>query len=86
MILYILILVVITAGLMVLPGNQLLPTILAQEDSLTESTIGNTTESTIGNTTESTIGNTTESTIGNTTESSEEEDLQQSGIISRKHN
>ena len=78
MILYILILVVITAGLMVLPGNQFLPTILAQEDSLTESTIGNTTEST--------IGNTTESTIGNTTESSEEEDLQQSGIISRKHN
>ena len=70
MILYILILVVITAGLMVLPGNQLLPTILAQGDSLTEST----------------IGNTTESTIGNITESSEEEDLQQTGTISRRHN
>ena len=67
---------VITVSLIVLAGNQLLPTILAQEDSLTESTTGNTTEST--------TGNTTESTTGNTTESSEDENLQQSGTISRK--
>jgi len=36
---------IVTAGLMIFPGNQLIPTILAQEDSITESTLGNTTES-----------------------------------------
>ncbi len=66
---------VITVSLIAFAGNQLLPTILAQ-DSLTESTTGNTTESTTGNTTESTKGNTTEST--------EDKNLQQSGTISRK--
>ena len=75
MILYILAVLVLIGGLMVLPGNQLLPTILAQEDSLSESTTGNTTESTTGNTTESTTGNTTETS---------EDELQQSGTISRK--
>ena len=44
MLIHILAVVIIAAGLLVLPGNQLLPTILAQEDSLTESTTGNTTE------------------------------------------
>ena len=67
MIIYTLAVAIITAGLMVLPSTQLLPTILAQENSLTETT----------------TGNTTETTTGNTTESSEEE-LQQSGTISRK--
>ena len=60
---------IVTAGLMIFPGNQLIPTILAQEDSMTEST----------------LGNTTESTLGNTTESSEEEKIQGQGTISRKH-
>jgi lipopolysaccharide export LptBFGC system permease protein LptF len=36
---------IVTAGLMIFPGNQLIPTLLAQEDSMTESTLGNTTES-----------------------------------------
>jgi hypothetical protein len=67
MIISILVVTIITVGLMVLPCNQLLPTILAQENLQTEST----------------TGNTNESTTGNTTESSEEE-LQQSGTISRK--
>jgi hypothetical protein len=67
MFIYILSIVVITASLIVLPSNQILPTILAQEDSLTQ------------NTTRNTIENTT----GNTTEISEDE-LQQSGTISRK--
>ena len=75
MIIFTLVIAIIIAGLMVLPGNQLLPTILAQEDSLTETTTGNTTETTTGNTTETTTGNTTESS---------EEELQQSGTISRK--
>ena len=44
---------------MVLPISEILPTILAQEDSMTKSTTGNTTESS-------------------------EEELQQSGTISRK--
>jgi hypothetical protein len=83
MIIYFLAILIIAAGLIVLPSSQLLPTILAQEDLMTESTTGNTTESTTGNTTESTTGNTTESTTGNTTES-EEKDLQQFGSISRK--
>ena len=60
---------IVTAGLMIFPGNQLIPTILAQEDSITEST----------------LGNTTESTLGNTTESSEDEKIQGQGTISRKH-
>ena len=60
---------IVTAGLMIFPGNQLIPTLLAQEDSMTEST----------------LGNTTESTLGNTTESSEEEKIQGQGTISRKH-
>lgn len=59
---------VITVSLIAFPGNQLLPTIFAQEDSLTEST----------------TGNTTENTTGNTTESTEDKNLQQSGTISRK--
>ena len=67
MILYILAVLVLIGGLMVLPGTQLLPTILAQQDSLSDNT----------------TGNTTDSTTGNTTESSEDE-LQQSGTISRK--
>ena len=75
MIIYTLAVAIITAGLMVLPSTQLLPTILAQENSLTETTTGNTTETTTGNTTETTTGNTTESS---------EEELQQSGTISRK--
>jgi hypothetical protein len=75
MIIYFLAILIIATGLIVLPSSQLLPTILAQEDLMTESTTGNTTESTTGNTTESTTGNTTES---------EEEDLQQFGSISRK--
>jgi len=37
--------VIVTAGLMIFPGNQLIPTLLAQEDSMAESTLGNTTES-----------------------------------------
>ena len=69
MILYILAILVITVGLLVLPGNQILPTILAQEDSMTDST----------------VGNTTESILGNTTESSEDEKIQGQGTISRKH-
>jgi hypothetical protein len=60
---------IVTAGLMIFPGNQLSPTILAQEDSITEST----------------LGNPTESTLGNTTESSEDEKIQGQGTISRKH-
>jgi lipopolysaccharide export LptBFGC system permease protein LptF len=60
---------IVTAGLMIFPGNQLIPTVLAQEDSMTEST----------------LGNTTESTLGNTTESSEDEKIQGQGTISRKH-
>ena len=60
---------IVTAGLMIFPGNQLIPTLLAQEDSMTEST----------------LGNTTESTLGNTTESSEDEKIQGQGTISRKH-
>jgi hypothetical protein len=75
MIIYFLAILIIAAGVIVLPSSQLLPTILAQEDLMTESTTGNTTESTTGNTTESTTGNTTES---------EEKDLQQFGSISRK--
>jgi hypothetical protein len=67
MILYILAVLVLIGGLMVLPGTQLIPTILAQQDSLSDNT----------------TGNTTDSTTGNTTESSEDE-LQQSGTISRK--
>ncbi|MGZ5548222.1 MAG: hypothetical protein ACXWFZ_09765 [Nitrososphaeraceae archaeon] len=59
---------VITASLITLGGNQLLPTNFAQEDSLSQST----------------TGNVTESTTGNVTESSEDESLQQSGTISRK--
>jgi lipopolysaccharide export LptBFGC system permease protein LptF len=59
----------VTAGLMIFPGNQLIPTLLAQEDSMAEST----------------LGNTTESTLGNTTESSEDEKIQGQGTISRKH-
>ena len=69
MILYILAILVVTVGLLVLPGNQILPTILAQEDSMTDST----------------VGNTTESILGNTTESSEDEKIQGQGTISRKH-
>ena len=69
MILYILAILVITVGLLILPGNQILPTILAQEDSMTDST----------------VGNTTESILGNTTESSEDEKIQGQGTISRKH-
>ena len=69
MILYILAILVITVGLLILPGNQILPTILAQEDSITDST----------------LGNTTDSTLGNTTESSEDEKIQGQGTISRKH-
>jgi len=69
---------IITAGLMILPGNQLIPTILAQKEAPIDTPIGNTTAST--------LGNTTASTLGNTTENLEEEDLQQSGTISRKHN
>jgi lipopolysaccharide export LptBFGC system permease protein LptF len=61
--------VIVTAGLMIFPGNQLIPTLLAQEDSMAEST----------------LGNTTESTLGNTTESSEDEKIQGQGTISRKH-
>ena len=68
MIIYTLVVAIITAALIVLPGNQLLPTILAQEDSMTETP----------------TGNTTQTQTGNTTESSEEEELQQSGTISRK--
>ena len=49
------------------PGNQLITAILAQEDFMNESS----------------LGNTTKGTTGNTTESSEDE-LQQSGTISRK--
>ena len=60
---------IVTAGLMIFPGNQLIPTLLAQEDSMTEST----------------LENTTESTLGNTTESSEDEKIQGQGTISRKH-
>ena len=67
MILNILAVSVLIGGLMVLPGIQLLPTILAQQDSLSDNT----------------TGTTTDSTTGNTTESSEDE-LQQSGTISRK--
>ena len=59
----------VTAGLMIFPGNQLIPTLLAQEDSMAEST----------------LRNTTESTLGNTTESSEDEKIQGQGTISRKH-
>jgi hypothetical protein len=85
---------IVTAGLMILPAIQLIPTILAQKDAFIESTaenttastLGNTTASTLGNTTASTLGNTTASTLGNITESLEEEELQQSGTISRKHN
>ncbi len=69
MIVYLFGILIITAGLMIFPGNQLIPTLLAQEDSMTEST----------------LGNTTESTLGNTTESSEEEKIQGQGTISRKH-
>ena len=53
---------IVTAGLMILSENQLIPTISAQKDAFMEST------------------------LGNTTESLEEEELQQSGTISRKHN
>jgi lipopolysaccharide export LptBFGC system permease protein LptF len=60
---------IVTAGLMIFPGNQLIPTLLAQEDSMAERT----------------LGNTTESTLGNTTESSEDEKIQGQGTISRKH-
>lgn len=70
MIIYILSVLVITTGLMVLPCNQLFPTILAQENSLTESI----------------TENTTNSITGNNTESSEDENLQQNGTISRRHN
>jgi len=69
---------IVTAGLMILPAIQLIPTILAQKDAFIESTAKNTTAST--------LGNTTASTLGNITESLEEEELQQSGTISRKHN
>ena len=61
---------IVTAGLMILPATQLIPTILAQKDAFIEST----------------AENTTASTLGNITESLEEEELQQSGTISRKHN
>jgi hypothetical protein len=69
MIVYLFGILIITAGLMIFPGNQLIPTLLGQEDSMTEST----------------LGNTTESTLGNTTESSEDEKIQGHGTISRKH-
>ncbi len=69
---------IVIAGLMILIGNQLIPTILAQTDVPIDTTLGNTTAST--------LGNTTASTLGNTTENLEEEDLQQSGTIARKHN
>jgi|RhiMetdeSRZDD1v2_1073273.scaffolds.fasta_scaffold126193_3 hypothetical protein len=61
---------IVTAGLMILPATQLIPTILAQKDAFIEST----------------AENTTARTVGNITESLEEEELQQSGTISRKHN
>ena len=69
MIISILGILVITAGLMIFPGNQLFPTILAQDDSMTETT----------------LGNTNETTSGNTTQSSEDEKIQGQGMISRKH-
>lgn len=61
---------IVIAGLMILSENQLIPTFSAQKDAFMEIT----------------LGNTTASTLGNTTESLEEEELQQSGTISRKHN
>ena len=64
---YIFGIILITAGLLMFPGNQLITAILAQEDFMNESS----------------LGNTTKGTSGNTTESSEDE-LQQSGTISRK--
>ena len=79
MIRYFLAVSLIIASLLVLPISEILPTILAQEDSMTESTTGNTTESTTGNITESTTGNTTESE-----EDEEDEEDQQFGSISRK--
>ncbi len=69
---------IVTAGLMILSENQLIPIISAQNDVFMESTLRNTTASI--------LGNTTASILGNTTESLEEEELQQSGTISRKHN
>ena len=78
MIIYILSVLVIVTALMVLPCNQLFPTILAQEDSLTESITENTTNSI--------TENTTNSITENNTESSEDENFQQSGTISRRHN
>ena len=50
---YIFGIILITAGLLMFPGNQLITSISAQEDSQTENSIGNTTQSTTGNITES---------------------------------
>lgn len=50
---YIFGIILITAGLLMFPGNQFITSILAQEDLVNESSIGNTTKSTTGNITES---------------------------------
>jgi hypothetical protein len=84
MIIYIFGIFIITAGLIIVPGSQFLTTILAQEDSMTDSKMGNMTDSTMGNMTDSTMGNMTDSTMGNMTDSVDAENLEQSGTISRK--
>ena len=68
MIRYILAVSLVIASLLVLPISEILPTILAQEDSMTEST----------------TADTNQSTTGNTTESEEDEEDQQFGSISRR--
>jgi len=70
---------------MMLPGSQIIPTTLAQENSITETNAANTTETNAANTTETNAANTTETNAANTTETNaEEEEIQGVGTISRR--
>ncbi len=71
MIQYVLIMFLIFSGLMMLPGSQIIPTTLAQENSITETNAANTTETNATNTTE-------------TNAEEEEEEIQGVGTISRR--
>jgi hypothetical protein len=69
MIQYVLTIFLIFSGLMMLPGSQIIPTILAQENSITETNAANTTGMNATNTTET---------------NAEDEEIQGVGTISRR--
>jgi hypothetical protein len=77
MIHYVSTIILFFSGLMMLPGSQIIPTTLAQENSITETNAANTTEINAGNTTETNAANTTET-------NTEVEEIQGEGTISRR--